>query len=429
MLKTSIIIISYNNLEYLKQCLKSIKKYTAKNSYELIVVDNASDSKTIKWLKRQKIKVIFNKENLGFPKGCNQGIKLANPNNDILLLNNDTIVTKNWLKNLKICLYSNSNIGAVGPVCNQNENKQGVNFTYHNFLEMQEKAIINNISNPQKWEEKVFLIGYALLIKNEVIKKIKELDEKYSPGYIEDNDLSISIIKLGYKLFLCHDVFIHHYLGTSFRKDLTKFYPILNKNRHYFYQKWHFKTEEFDNIKELSLPLINNPTKILDINCGIGTNILFLKYLFPNAIIDGYETNLAKANIAKYFATIYINYQDIPLDKYDYILIGNSLENTNNPQKYLKKIQKYLTDNGYIIGVVHNLTNYNNIINLLKENDSSSIKHLFSYNDLKKLMKDWPNFETYSWYQNYPNDSLFNSLYNINPNIIYTSYAFKISKL
>ncbi len=107
MRKTSIIILTYNNLSLTKGCIESIFKYTEKDSYEIIVVDNASTDDTVAYLKEQKdIKTIFNSENVGFPKGCNMGIQLASKDNDILLLNNDTIVTTNWLKNLKICLES-----------------------------------------------------------------------------------------------------------------------------------------------------------------------------------------------------------------------------------------------------------------------------------------------------------------------------------
>ena len=108
---TSIIILTYNHLEKTKKCIESIKTYTKNEVYEIIVVDNNSNDDTINWLKTQSdITVIYNKENRGFPSGCNQGISEANKSYDILLLNNDTIVTNNWLTNLRKCLYSKSNI-------------------------------------------------------------------------------------------------------------------------------------------------------------------------------------------------------------------------------------------------------------------------------------------------------------------------------
>ena len=52
--KTSIIILTYNNLEYTKGCLESIQKYTEEGTYELIIIDNHSTDQTVEWLKKQK---------------------------------------------------------------------------------------------------------------------------------------------------------------------------------------------------------------------------------------------------------------------------------------------------------------------------------------------------------------------------------------
>lgn len=205
MKKTAIIILTYNNFAYSKDCIESIRKYTQKGTYQLIVVDNNSADETREWLKQQPdIMLKLNDKNEGFPKGCNTGISMADPDSDILLLNNDTVVTPNWLDNLRNCLYSNDQIGAAGAVSNHNENLQGVAFKYDNLDQMQICAEENNVSDSTRWEQKVFLIGFCLLIKREVLNKIGLLDLSYSPGYVEDNDLSIRIIKAGYKLMLCH---------------------------------------------------------------------------------------------------------------------------------------------------------------------------------------------------------------------------------
>ena len=97
---TSIIIVTYNNLKYTKLCINSIRKYTLVASYEIIVVDNNSIDGTRNWITQEKsIVAIFNNYNKGFLKACNQGIQIAR-GTSILLLNNDVIVTPNYLTNM-----------------------------------------------------------------------------------------------------------------------------------------------------------------------------------------------------------------------------------------------------------------------------------------------------------------------------------------
>lgn len=402
--QVSIILISYNQLAYTKDCLQSIKKYTPKDQYEIIIVDNASDEETKSWLQEQsEIKVIFNEQNVGFPAACNQGIAIANPKNDILLLNNDTIVTSCWLENLSTCLHSQPIIGAAGAVCNHNENLQGASLVYDDFETMQALAKENNVSDASRWEEKAFLIGFCLLIKREVIDKIKCLDEAYSPGYVEDNDLSLQIIEQGYRLMLCHDCFIHHYLGSSFRKDLTSFYTILNKNRDYFQKKWGFHTFAFDEMKEASFYLLQEATTLLEINCGIGITLLQLQYKYPNLKIDGIEANPHKADIASHFAhTIFPSLEAAKNNTYDCILIGTTLEEIDNPQDFIKQLKNYLTKDGYIIGEIHNMASLKNINLLLTESWYERLpeqRHYFTIQDIQTLFANegYQDAYIFSW--------------------------------
>ena len=438
MQNTSIIIVTYNHLDYTKDCIESIKKYSQKGTYEIIVIDNSSTDGTKEWLKEQSnLKVILNDENLGFPKACNQGIAIAEKENDILLLNNDTIVTKNWLDNLKICLNSNPKIGAVGAVSNHNENDQGCDFSYDDFEQMQQLAEINNISDASRWEEKVFLIGFCLLIKRNVLNEIKFLDENYTPGYIEDNALSLEIIKRGYHLVLCHDVFIHHYLGTEFRKDLDKFYKILNKNRNYFINCWGFNTFTFDDVKNASLKILQTPKKILEFNCGIGTTILKLKYKYKNSIVHGIESDKAKKEIAKHFTTVYETLDQVKDYDYDCILIGDILEKVLNPKEFLNSLKKYLKDGGDVVGEISNTASIENIEKLLNDSwyfiNNSKINH-YTISDIKKLLED-TNYKlnfTFSWYKNLntTEKTIIEKLNSIVPNNYETVYySFRFTKM
>ena len=98
-----IIIPVWNQLTFTKDCLDSIFKNTVGVDYRIIIIDNASDDKTRDYLNGLKearpngITLIRNEKNLGFIKAVNQVIAASNAHY-ICLLNNDTLVTKGWLK-------------------------------------------------------------------------------------------------------------------------------------------------------------------------------------------------------------------------------------------------------------------------------------------------------------------------------------------
>ena len=291
--KTSIIMLTYNELEYTKTCIQSIRNNVNKESYEIVVVDNNSTDGTVDWLKEQEdIKVIFNEENKGFPAGCNQGIKYAEKENDILLLNNDTVLMVNSIFNMRMALYSNESIGATGAVSNSVSYYQKVNVNYENFEDYIAFATNNNISNEEKYEQRNKLVGFAMLIKREVLEKIGYLDEIFTPGNYEDDDLSLRIVLEGYKLLLCWDSYIHHFGSVSFRKVEQQYLNLLKKNKAEFIKKWGFDNEEAVRIYDHCYEFIQDKEEnILEISCGAGSNLLALKMKNSNNKLYGYEEN------------------------------------------------------------------------------------------------------------------------------------------
>lgn len=236
----SIIVITYNKLDYSKLCIDSIRKYTAQGTYEIIVIDNCSTDGTIAWLQEQPdLRVILNSVNVGFPAACNQGI-IAAGSNDIMLLNNDTIVTPGWLDNLQKCLLSADDIGAAGAVTNNCSNFQTIACKYDSINEMLDFARQFNRSDPTLWENRQRLVAYCMLIKAEVIKKIGLLDEIFTPGNYEDDDYSVRIRNAGYRLLLCRDTFVHHFGSVSFGAQSAQFSVLLQTNKQKFIDKWGF---------------------------------------------------------------------------------------------------------------------------------------------------------------------------------------------
>lgn len=378
--KTSIIILTYNNINYNQICLESIRKYTSSDTYEIIIVDNNSSDGTREWLKEQTdIKLILNDENLGFPKGCNLGINAAEKDNDILVLNNDTKATPRWLDNLKVCLYSNEKIGAVAAITNNCSNYQAINVPYTDIEDMIDFADKNNISNSDMWEEKSRLVAFCMLIKREVINKVGTFDERFTPGNFEDDDLCMRIVEAGYKLMVCNDSFIHHFGSTSFKSDYAKFNNILKTNAHKFEEKWGFNSNsesllKFDIINRINEP-IEKKLNILEFNCGLGSTLLKLKYMYPNAMLYGIEPNRNVAQICeKIIETITqdfeenytMNFKESKTNFFDYIIIGNKLQFSKDPWKLLTELKKYLKPDGYIIATIPNLMHYSVIKGLLK---------------------------------------------------------------
>lgn len=103
--KVSIIIPSYEALPCLMVCIEAVHKYTADMDYEIIIVDNNSSDIVKEYLKGLKerdpyVKVILNDYNMGFTYAVNQGIEIAMGGSDLILLNNDAIVTDGWIEEL-----------------------------------------------------------------------------------------------------------------------------------------------------------------------------------------------------------------------------------------------------------------------------------------------------------------------------------------
>lgn len=253
---TSIIILSYNTLDLLQMCIESIRGFTAPDTYEIIVIDNASKDGSVEWLRKQNdIRCIYNNENLGFPKGCNQGMAIAE-GTEILLLNSDVIVTPRWLEQLKRALCSDEKVGAVGCVTSKCSNLQQIEVPYDkknvNVDELIEFAEKFNHSNPEKWLPHFKLVGFCMMFRTSLYKEIGGLDEVFSPGNYEDDDYSIRIRLAGYKILLCADTFIHHFGSGSFirkrspeeeREHTMKYLALLEKNRKYFLNKWSLPEE------------------------------------------------------------------------------------------------------------------------------------------------------------------------------------------
>lgn len=208
----SIYIVAYNHLEdATKTCIECVLKYTVDIDYELILVDNGSADGTLAYFEQvpyQKKKVIRVEKNKGLMYGSQIGMKEIR-GKYIVSLPNDVWVTKNWLKNMLICLESDDAIGMVVPMSDNTFNFQDPEIAYTDFTDMQRQAEKFNVSNPAKWQERLRLITVAALCRRECVDTMGFFDYGFLHNFADD-DLSFRYRQYGYKLMLCGDVFVHH---------------------------------------------------------------------------------------------------------------------------------------------------------------------------------------------------------------------------
>jgi FkbM family methyltransferase len=256
----SIIILTFNQLEYTKQCIASIEQFT-QGPYEIIFVDNGSTDGTVEYLKEYakihgNVKLILNEENKGFAAANNQGIEQAS-GDYIVFLNNDVVVTENWLDLLVAHAERHPEIGMVGPMSNSVSGPQKVheaNYASNDMAAMHEFAQSWRSANSGDTKETLRLVGFCLLVRKEMLDIIGGFDENYATGNFEDDDLCLRSHIAGFRNIIAHDVFIHHYGSMTFKGNAIDYNSTMQKNLKYFAAKWKDVVEVSGNTYKL-LPM------------------------------------------------------------------------------------------------------------------------------------------------------------------------------
>lgn len=239
---TSIIIPHYNEKDLLLHCLHSIKQHT-KEPHEIIVVDNGSHDGSLEACIEHEVTVISLPKNVGFPVACNYGLQIAS-GEELLLLNNDVLVTPNWLSNMQKCLYSDDHIGIVGPMTNYASGRQQITMPFTSIDDMVKRM---NKHEPNKWMKAERIVGLCFLFKRELLERLGLLDELFSPGHFEDDDYCYRARQAGYKLMIVGDVFVYHEGSYSFNKQGDQELQLLiERNKQKFIDKWGVDPQRFN---------------------------------------------------------------------------------------------------------------------------------------------------------------------------------------
>jgi FkbM family methyltransferase len=237
MIKYSIVIPTYNHLEdCLKPCIESIIKHTSLEETEIIIVANGCVDDTYNYVvniqkENSNIKLIWFENSIGFTKATNEGIKKST-GEYVILLNNDCVLLESpknqWINNLNEP-FSDEKIMATG---------------------------VHEVYSPEL--KASFIIGYCLMVRKWFFSNFGLLDEIFSPGYGEDTDLCLRIVKNGFKF-------------VSLDKDSKGTFPIYHKGEATFHENGKIK-KEYENIVQRNTLLLENrySNRKLKLNIGSG---------------------------------------------------------------------------------------------------------------------------------------------------------------
>ncbi len=254
-LELSVIIVSYNTVDFLKICLHSV--YTACHSLnsEVFVVDNNSSDGSVEMIREDfpQTNLIANNNNPGFSIANNQAIKLAK-GKYILILNPDTIVAEDTFIKMISFLDVNDKAGSLGIKMIDGsgsflpESKRGIPTPWASFCKMsglsnlfKNSNLFNEYNKGYLSDDKnhpiEILAGAFMCIRKKVIDKVGMFDETFFM-YGEDIDLSYRIIQAGYENYYFSDSAIIHFKGESTSKDKTyrdRFYKamLIFTNKHF----------------------------------------------------------------------------------------------------------------------------------------------------------------------------------------------------
>ncbi len=261
--KVTIIILTWNGLEYTKKCLKSLKEQTNYQDYQVVVVDNGSKDGTIAYLEQLDwIILIKNKENLGFVKGNNAALERIK-DGDIVLMNNDIIIEQtDWLEKLNQAAYQKETIGIVGCrlVNEKGEFLHAGTYIYPETYWGQQigggQKEIGQFPENREVEGVVFACAY---IKRALLEKLPNLNEKFF-SYFEDTDYCLAARELGYQSVCCGEVTLIHYQNVSTDVNQVNFSDMFLKSQKIFKKIWSEKLEQKYEIGMAWNSIVNFPT-------------------------------------------------------------------------------------------------------------------------------------------------------------------------
>lgn len=209
----SVIIPNWNGEHLLRDCIESLERQSYQD-FEIILVDNGSSDESV-FLTRKffpHVRIIKLNKNFGFAKAVNEGVKVSGADYAILL-NNDTSVDKDWIKNLVRCADKHLEVVSVNSKLLNFYDRKKIDGAGILVNEVgQAKSIGWQEQDNGQYDKKFYIFGAtggASLFRREDFIKIGGFDERFFM-YSEEVDFAFRAQFLGYKSIFCPEALVFH---------------------------------------------------------------------------------------------------------------------------------------------------------------------------------------------------------------------------
>ena len=254
----SLIIVSFNTKEILKNALSSIFVYCPREMFEVIVIDNNSGDGSAEMLNNlfgDKIKLIINKHNAGFGAANNLGAKIAR-GEYLFFLNSDIIAKEDILSGLAKIFESRPEIGILAPrliLPDGSEQK----FASGNFPSLADLILgkIKKDAAEKKYIKIDWVSGAALAIRKNLFDQAGGFDENFFM-YFEDIDLCKRVKDISYQVAVLPSITVVHLGGKSLKNDRQR-------KKHYYVSQDYFYKKHYGKLKLALLRFFRWPYKLI----------------------------------------------------------------------------------------------------------------------------------------------------------------------
>ena len=240
----SILIPTFNNLEYFKICISSIKKNSNFNHQIIVHVNEGSDG-TLDYVKNNNIEYTFSENNIGMPKALNKASKLSTKNY-ILISHDDFYYCPGWDIEFynEIIKMSNNKYYLSGTMVGAGQVKFDAGDTYNNF---DENKLLKNLENIKTFNFQGTTKCPGLVDK-EIWQQVGGWSEEFSPTGGDDTDFAMKLWKNDVRIFKGLGKSLAYHFGsiTTRKKDKNLFTYLGSKGNKIFIKKWGMSINFFE---------------------------------------------------------------------------------------------------------------------------------------------------------------------------------------